>query len=351
MEGENRARFLIGTQAPDDWKLEPHAHGAALPPEAGALKRILARAQVQDLMARYVRADHAAMRAQARYKRLGRLAIIMHAAAAIVGLSATWLLANNLSAALPAPIESWGTQTDVALAVQYVFIVIAIGSAQLLLMLKPFDKWMKERAAAETARIELFHYVVAQDEPVRSGELSLLPLQLEYFRRYQLEVQQNYYGGRGGQHARAAGQLASRRSLYGSLLAITGAPAIYFGLRVAPLGAFGAALAKTALVFIAAAVPILLSANRAFSLLSQHDRDASRYQQTHDNLRHLSDHYLEAARAAAQAGDRAGVLSFADAVNDQISSEHREWISLADDALHHDFETIAARRLPTLRKS
>jgi hypothetical protein len=62
---------------------------------------------------------------------------------------------------------------------------------------------MNKRAESEIARIELFNRIVHTHETSQGDELPLLPLKLEYFRRYQLDVQRRYYRGRGEQHAAA----------------------------------------------------------------------------------------------------------------------------------------------------
>ena len=190
------------------------------------------------------------------------------------------------------------------------------------------------------------------DEPVRSGEVELLPLQLEYFRRYHLDVQLRYYKGRGEEHAIAAGSIRARRRLFAVLSATLGLPIVYFIVRIVlnnmGIDTSGFSSLNTAFYFVAAVLPILISTNRSLSLLSQDERNASRYAHVYANLQLLKDEYLESAREAAEAGDKEGLLSFVYSVNEQISSEHREWISLTEDRLRHKFETISKRRLPNL---
>ena len=72
----SRAEAAIGRDdQASDWQLRPELHAAALPAEAGALKRVLERAELKDIVARYRTADTAAVLAQARYKRIGRLGL------------------------------------------------------------------------------------------------------------------------------------------------------------------------------------------------------------------------------------------------------------------------------------
>src|SRR5262245_60691847 len=61
------------------------------------------------------------------------------------------------------------------------------------------------RGEAEQLRVALFDRVLATDQAVQDAELALLPLKLAYFRRYQLDAQLRYFGGRGKQLERTVG--------------------------------------------------------------------------------------------------------------------------------------------------
>jgi hypothetical protein len=66
----------------------------------------------------------------------------------------------------------------------------------------------------------------------------------------------------------------------------------------------------------------------ALALINQDDRNAARYEATHRNLDALADRPLDEARAAAAAGDANDMQAFVALVQEQISSEHREWVDL-----------------------
>ena len=94
---------------------------------------------------------------------------------------------------------------------------------------------MKERAIAELARVKLFNDLMEANEEPRNGELPLLPLKLEYFRRYQFDVQRRYYSGRADEHARAAGQ---GKGWQRTSLALSYVAAIVAGLAVFKLAVY-----------------------------------------------------------------------------------------------------------------
>ena len=149
----------------------------------------------KDIIGHFRAADARAIAAQSRYKRIGRLGLYAATVAAVIG--ALFLL----------PIEPWlqGREARRLLrCVQVLGLVVAFLASRYLVVAKPFDAWMKNRAEAEIARVGLFNAVTDATETCREGELHLLPLALEYFRRYQLDVQRRYYSGRAMQHAAAA---------------------------------------------------------------------------------------------------------------------------------------------------
>ncbi|MEL7029928.1 MAG: DUF4231 domain-containing protein, partial [Pseudomonadota bacterium] len=208
-----------------DWRLEPEEHARRLPVAAAPLARILRTPAITGLMDRFTAADAEAVSAQRSYKRYGRLAILLHAAAIIIGAIA--LTGQSLAGAakVDAGLLAWIGQYVALL--ETALIVMAIIAAQIIIRLRPFDKWMRGRAEAEITRVELFRRVAEAEGETRPDELLALPLQLEYFRRYQLGTQLDYYAGRGEQHARAARSQATRRDLYTALAAFAAAPATY----------------------------------------------------------------------------------------------------------------------------
>ena len=66
------------------------------------------------------------------------------------------------------------------------------------------------------------------------------------------------------------------------------------------------------------------------SLMDMNERNAARYRSTYENLVYLRDAGLDQARNLAASGQMNGVRHFTHLVNDQISSEHREWVTLKD---------------------
>jgi hypothetical protein len=170
-------------------------------------------------------------------------------------------------------------------------------------------------------------------------------LQLEYFRRYQLDMQRRYYANRGAQHARAAGQTGRwqvQSVVLSGLAGIVAAAACFkLGLQSGleppdwlkivsdPVSRLPDWTNKAVLAtgIIASA---LFGASVSRSLMDLDERNASRYLTTAANLDFFSESDLAAARAAAAAGDADRVNAFVEEVQRLVSSEHQEWLLFRD---------------------
>ncbi|CAN0450398.1 unnamed protein product, partial [Phaeothamnion confervicola] len=214
------------------------------------------------------------------------------------------------------------------------------------------------RAEAETQRVRLFRSVMEADEPVHAGELPLLPLQLEYFRRFQFDVQRSYYLGRGRQHLAAVKRRLVLRGFALLLIVAAGLPVLWtlqgkdwFPAALAPMLANMPPKTELAqrlfLCFglIGGALQGLLA---AYALMSYDERNGVRYHDTWLNLEALATRPLDEARSAAAAGQREGPLAFVALSHEQISSEHREWVSLRSVSPDLSLEKLRKLALPKL---
>ncbi|KAB2911307.1 MAG: hypothetical protein F9K29_22880 [Hyphomicrobiaceae bacterium] len=325
-----RAETAIGRDdAGADWQLRPQEHARTLPAEAAPLKRVLERAELQEIMQRFRSADAAASSAQARYKRVGRAGLYAATIATLAG--ALFLL----------PLEAWlaGPAGAATSAVQILALATAFLASRLLALAKPFDAWMKQRAEAEIARVGLFDAIAHANEGNSAAELPFLPLMLAYFQRYQLGVQRRYYRERGAQHAAAVWRNNRWLSASMWLTALSLAIAIAAGLHVAAafglplprqLAAWSAAIPRPDAHRVVLALGVIASGlyglGVARSLMDLDERNASRYLTTADNLDYLVETGLQHARDAAAAGNAEPVLAFIAQMQELISAEHQEWV-------------------------
>jgi hypothetical protein len=349
---KSEAELALGETVPGDYILKPEAHSEILPPEAGALKRVLRGELIRKIIEQYNAHSTKAAAAQRSYKRLAKTAAIASFIAILMG-SAFVIAGNQL---LPA------SAGQAATILQAVLVVISLGLSVHIGYAKPFETWMEARAAAENARHDLFDEVMKAEEApggLHPDELPLLPLQLEYFRRYQLEVQRNYYRGRGTEHLAASAAARNWRIAALVLVVLSALPALWGlqgkewlpdlftkFLQALPEKSMQTERAFLAISLIASGLQGLLA---AYALITLNDRNAARYLATAENLDFLTEKHLAEARKRAAGGDRPGVLSFVALVQQEISSEHREWIVLRKIAPDLTLSRLATLRLPKVR--
>jgi hypothetical protein len=195
------------------------------------------------------------------------------------------------------------------------------------------EAWMSARAQAETARLLYFSTLAQGDDDTSDPPLGLL--KLEYFRRYQLDVQIAYYAGRGEAHRRSADQTL----LIGGLAVAAGAVAA---------GAAGVLAATDTRWAAVAALGVVGTAGAAFAAtreaVNQDRRNAERYGRTLSALEILRGR-LDEVRAGVLAGSQELLEEYVAAVHEQLSLEHREWLSGAEStrsAIGKLDETLAA---------
>ncbi len=307
----------IGKSDSHDCKLRPADHLKDLSDEAAPLKRLLERESVRAIVTAYEHASGEASAARDEYKHYQRLSV--YAVAGATGCAALALFLQKSDAA-PSLIAPAVEPIRVALlAVNASLTGLLVYAGHVLRRRGLYRRWMGRRTATEHARIELFDAVLsAEESPKSDAELPLLPLQLEYFRRYQLDLELDYYCRRGKEHRAAAAKWIGKS---GKWMAAGATATALVGAGLNP----GDLLAAASLFLLA--LPIVLTLQAQLSLVDQDERNGQRYEVTYERLLECKKD-LDAAREAAVHGRREEVLAWAKRVNDEISVEHREWINL-----------------------
>jgi hypothetical protein len=301
------AREIIGEQAENDYILDPTAHAALFKDTAPALAALLGRTAVSNIAQQYREADGQAEAARSKYKATMEKANLAVLATAI--LSAAMMAAQILGDT--SPIARWarlicGLASAVAGGLGAMWLY-HIRNGNLL------ENWMGRRATAETMRLSYFTALAAAGNAPDPATDSL---KLEYFRRFQYDVQRIYYRVRGRQHREAAdftlrlGGIAVFCSAIAAGVGGLGGATGGISAALGALGVFGAALAAYA---------------GAREAMTQDRRNAERYGRTWDALNGLGGK-LDEVRDAVAAGNAAALGEFVAAVNDQISLEHRQWL-------------------------
>ena len=189
------AAAAMGVGQRDDYNITPTKHADTLEASAAALSKILRGSQLATAASQYEEKDLSATEAQTAFRKVAK--------------RANWavFLSTCFSAALLivpplVPDPKWLLVTlgccgilSGALGAMWLF---EIRQGNLL------EAWMTGRARAEAERLKYFEFGTQSVENSESAGIPLPLLQLEYFRRYQLDVQRAYYRKRRQDHKQAA---------------------------------------------------------------------------------------------------------------------------------------------------
>jgi hypothetical protein len=306
-------------------------HADELPELARPLAAALRNSKVHVLAEEYARHDDIAGRAQAAYRStLLRansavlaatvLGAVMMAAQVLVSTcheaSATTLADRLLSCSFDL---RW--LQPIGLAAGIVAGLAAIVSSMWLFKAREgqlLERYLSCRAKAEAERGSYFSALVAH----APEDVSLRLLKLEYFRRYQLDVQRDYFEHASERHSKAA----ERTLRFGAYAVGLSAIPVFFAGSLGISGGHWTALG--AFSVIGAGIGAFTSAHEA---MSQNKRNAERYENALEALELLLAK-LDDVRAAIVAGSADALKTFVAAVNEQLATEHRQWLEAEQNA-------------------
>jgi hypothetical protein len=307
----DRAIAAIGSDRKDDYVLLPTRHAEHLPDTVPALVRLLRKAKLETLARQYERLDAEAIEAQHKFTRN------MTQANWAVFATATLSAATMVVGLLARPLGE-GVEATLLICLGLAAVLTGAFASMWLFRVREgslLETWMSARAAAETARLSYFTTLIREGDDGPS-EIPLLLLKLEYFRRYQLDVQIAYYWGRRREHQRSAKRTLLLGGVAVALAAFASGAAGLLGAiatKWASLAAFG--VVGTALASFAA----------TREAVNQDRRNAERYGRTLATLETLRGR-LDEIRAGVLAGSTDVLEEFVAAVQEQLSLEHRQWL-------------------------
>lgn len=307
-----QAEETIGFDESKDYEIEPSAFADAVEDEAPQLAALLHSNALVEIAHRYERNNRLAINEQAEFRRLSS-----HATWAVfVATITTALVALFADSA-----DASGNGVHLMPLVLGIITLVAGGWAAWALHQvsggRVLEAWMRARAAAETDRLGYFNRLIRLVCNDHSDNPQLLLYCLEFFRRYQFSIQQNYYEGRGLRHRESMKKTVSLGSLAAFILALGSG-------GVAILGAFQVELLQFAIIGIIGTALATVASRR--EELNQDERNSERYRRTADLLSHIRERHDEVQLAVAQ-GDTDVLQKYVAAVHEQLSLEHRQWLS------------------------
>jgi len=334
---QHAARLKTNPQAAPLWRIL--VGGTEVNPLPKSLRDPTNVVNVAASIRSYCEADNAANAHQALYNRSKSLILLSLAVA---------FLASSWSVIVPGGDPSTDAFVrPLTIMLAYFALAVPLLTAFWLIRKGHYELWHRRRGEAEYLRRRLFHEVMDAEATPQGKTINPLRLKLEYFRRYQLDLQQEYYAVRGKENRRRAAR--ARYLLWASLILV----GMWFTLFIAelvsaaaeqgpiweymtghlqvvtsPLQVIMTSYADTIVLIMAMAMSVVLGFSYLQTLLDANLRNAARYKLAEDNLEYLRNGELAGARIAADNGDIAGVNAFIDRVHSVMSTEFAEWITL-----------------------
>ncbi len=307
------AEDAIGRDDPHDYRIQPMLFPTQLASSAPELSAVLKHSSLTETASRYEEEDAKALAIQGSFKRLSKCS--------------TWtIFVATTGAALLASMSTFFSDKSGILS-QSMVVLLALCSllggivaAMALYRLNNehlLRRWMSARAAAESERLGYFNRLVRLVTNDGANNTRLLLLCLEFIRRYQLAVQQLYYRDRGASHLKSRRKTVTIGAVAAAILSV-GSGGFGFLATVNPI-----VLPLAALGTIGAALTIVSSRREE---LNQDERNAERYERTCETLSHIRERHSNVQKAIA-CGNSEILLKYVAAVHEQLSLEHRQWLT------------------------
>ena len=322
------ARDIIGAAEKGDFQIAPTTHAAAFQSKTPELAVVLRSSRVGLAAADYEDKDREANEAQAEFKRMfdrSNLTMFLTSICIVLVLATGVLDPPNKRIFL----------------VTFGLLSLFGGSiaAYYLNVLKQgnlLDNRMSSRARAEAARLAYFMSIANAPLVTNLGNDFDL-IKLEYFRRFQLDVQINYFEG-----AAKRNRMDARKTLKLSSIAVAGAGSITAAAGFA--GGFSnpkfAAIATLGTFF--AGLSTFAATREA---VYHNQRNAERFARTREALIEINKQ-IDDVRAAVLIDGQKPLLDFIGAVHEQLLAEHKQWLGLGTEA-----ETAVTKLQDSLDKS
>ena len=312
-----KARSAIGEVTLDDYKITPTDFPGNLEKSALGISTILKHSSFQEKARRYEQHDALAIFSQTKFKKFAHQATWAICSAAVAGSLLAGLAVANLKPdhTITCILFLLGSISTVGgwLAVYRLY---QIRSEKLL------ERWMAARAKAETERLGYFNSLSRYLVDNCRADVYLHLLFVCMFKRYQLEVQRLYYNTRSREHRVSL----AKTSTIGAVAALS------LALGSGMIGMIGAFLPDllpfAALGTIGAAISAVASRRED---LNQDERNAERYSRTADILSQIAERHDDVLAVVNKGKNPEIIIKYVDAVNDQLSLEHRQWTSDASE--------------------
>lgn len=310
------AQKIIGEGNTDDYILQPTKHYEMFYEKAPEFASVFQSLEIETVAKKYETFDVKAMDEQAIFKSYSKRA----------RWSLFFMVCFSTALIVLATLFGHAIESALANILFILFTIFAIVSGyltntwlSLIKNKKLFEKWMNSRANAEMQRLEYFILLVKStlEGAAKKNAVFNNLLRLEFFRRFQLDMQINYYEERGKDHRKNADKAIIISTW---LLGGTSLTAAIAGVLGASINPKWGVIAAIGLILQALATMILNQ-----GLVNQDQRNEERYSRTKEVLDNIRMR-IDKVRKSLAEGNAVVLMSFIQTVHEQLSLEHRQWI-------------------------
>jgi hypothetical protein len=316
MKNADEAKRIIGLDEKNDYILDPAIHMDKYDKDAPVFASVLRSSMISTLLDEYKHADGLAIIAKSVFAKWTK--VFMNATFITTVFTACLLASASFGA-------FFGEDSSFSKLLILIFSMggvaaaaVATGCVQYIKSNKLLEKWMGTRAEAEELRVQYFEDL-AVSVPDGDNDIAFLDhLKLEFFRRYQLDVQLSYFSGKSIKHQ----QIASRLMLISTIALML---VLFFNGVAGVAGVFDSSQMTiiAAFAIIAQAVSTMMLNKEA---VNQDRQNAERYEKTRKDLNMLKAK-IDLIHKKIDGGDPAILKTFITAVHEPISAEHRQWLA------------------------
>ena len=303
---------FIGANADDDYLLQPENHIEKYRTDLPELAGLLDSSRIKHIVKEFGMYDEDANEAQSKFKKFSFWARVSTFLAA--AFSATLIMSGTLNGVEYIQ-DSLPGLPQTILSVSTVLTILFSGITSALIMIiksqKLLENWMGKRAAAEELRLQYFEDLVDRQEKAPSARSGIMVL--EYFRRFQLEVQIAYYKVR-------SRQLEVKFNRFTVIIAVLAGSVIIINGITGFLGLEWAFLATLGIIVQAYSAMV---SNR--ELTEQNERNTVRYAGLRKQLSMLKSR-IDEVRNGIREGKNDLLKKYVKAIHEPMAAEHRQWL-------------------------
>ena len=301
----------IGENEKNDYILNISKHAEKYAENLPELSKLLQGSDIEYLAKEYEFDDKRAIACQKKYKQysIGTRWTAFFATLFTVCITVSGAL-NGLK------VFSFGTIDGETMAhTASILAIISSAVASVFIMLlknkKLLSKWMESRSEAEEGRIGYFEKLVKK---VQGKSVEAHLQLLEYFRRYQIDVQLNFYENKSKELEKKSNQsLTILAILAGTALIINGITGLGFDSKYSYLAS---------LAIIVQALSFMMNNKE---LDEQNERNSERYGRTREILAQLKSKF-DLVKNVVKNNDTKALSVYVKAVHEHLSIENKQWL-------------------------